>query len=141
MRRLHSVGDTLARPGESIQDVLNRREWGESGPFFGRAEFIVAKLADPEFLSGWSDSPRPDEIRITGSSERLKFVMAAEAVLGLVFDNIREGNVAKARRYIEVFNNVLKIPYVLNEDATEIHLPIPGYEGGLKWPVGPNLPD
>lgn len=141
MRKLHSVGDTLARPGESVQDVRDRTIWGDNGPFYGRIQYLTQKLADPEFTSSWNKGKQSQEQLAAGAAERLKFITAAQAVLGLVFDRLRTGDVSKARGYINVFKEKLNLPFELNEDATEIYLPIPGYEGGLKWPVGPNLSD
>ena len=142
MRTLHSVGDTLARPGESVQDVIDRREWGENGPFYGRVEFLVKRLEDPSFCAKWTKGGQSDEEYALGAPERLKFLMAAQEVLGLVLDNIRKGDLVKAQKYIDVFNEKLKLPYtmVTDEGKTTVALAIPG-SLGLSWKLGPNLPD
>lgn len=142
MRVLHSVGDTLARPGESVQDVVDRREWGENGPFYGRVEYLVKKLEDPEFCAKWSKGEQSDEEYALDAPERLKFLMASQDVLGLVFDNIRKGDLVKAQKYIDVFKEKLKLPYTMTtvEGKTTIALSIPASKG-ITWKLGPNLPD
>lgn len=40
MSKLHSVSNTRARPGESVQDVIDRERYGEGGAFLGRIKLV-----------------------------------------------------------------------------------------------------
>jgi hypothetical protein len=140
MRKLKSVDGIPARKGESVQDVIDRRDWGDNGPFYGRIDYLRAKLDDPEFCAGWKQGTRSEEEYAVGAAERFKFLMAAQEVLGLVFTCIRKGDTEKARKYIAVFNEKLKIPYTLDETGNVVVLPIPGGASELSWNIGPNLP-
>lgn len=137
MRTLHSVGNTRARPGETVQDVIDRREWGESGPFYGRIEYLVRKLNDPMFIAGWAKGDQTEEMLAAGAPERFKFLVAAQTVLNLTFETIRAGNLEKAHKQIDLFQTRLKVPFTLDAEGTSIRLPIPGSEG-IEWKVGPN---
>lgn len=91
-RKLVSVGDTLARDGETFLDVVHRKEWGEGGPGVAELRYLQKEMADPEFPDVWSGGK--------DAKRRTKFVYGLNRILAPVSEGVVARKFDKARRFL-----------------------------------------
>lgn len=99
-RRLVSVGDTLAREGETFLDVVHRKEWGEGGPFIAEMNYLASEKIDPGFLAVWHGAD---------AKRKSKFVYGFSRVLAPVTDGLMVGDFEKAQRILRYIQPKLRL--------------------------------
>lgn len=92
MRTVHSVDGVLARPGESVEDVLNRTKYGEKGVLLGAIELVNKLIA----------------ARHAGQVEfgMLSLTTEATRLLGSVFEKLKAGDIEGVKAEIDLFGRL-----------------------------------
>lgn len=93
MRTVHSVDGVLARPGESVQNVLDRQKYGEDGAFFGAIALVNDLIAK-------------DMARKPGTLMNPELLFESQRLMGGILEKFSKKDFDGIRKDIETFSKV-----------------------------------